>query len=347
MVKIIPGQNNKLQICFANVAPPQAKVETASDTTGSTDSNTQKVKKTVKRKKPESHKDEIQMVPKSKSAKNPKYDRKHYRVIKHENTKLSWADLHFQPNMLALKTQFGEENKEQNPALIDALASAYSFNENNNIIRNRVRKDCIAQCAKKSLTRFPFNQAQAFQIVTYRPGSAFVSNQNLAGKAIMGQQNVLKYRCFEQCETPIVRRMESSVKAESLANDGQSGEQFTCGLCKRSDAKKYAKNLCQTCYKRQKKLYELTCKEDELSNPNVGVGSDVNKKEIMAGQNSAEWNGFCPVCSRLDVRHYAKGKCVSCYRKALTISKRLTMFGSEKDQADNSIINNNEMPNNS
>jgi len=103
---------------------------------------------------------------------------------------------------------------------------------------------------------------------------------------------------------------------------------FTCAGCLRSDTKKYAKNLCQTCYKKQRRAQDDSCVDNAnlpKSEPNMQpqiTPVQHQQQKIATPQNPIdeslvlrEWTGTCPDCKRTDVKHYAKGKCTNCYRK--------------------------------
>jgi hypothetical protein len=94
------------------------------------------------------------------------------------------------------------------------------------------------------------------------------------------------------------------------------GDRFVCAGCHRSDAKKYAKNLCQTCYKKQKKL--LDARSEDLNTKGVIDKAEENstirfphddslrisKNSIMdqgdqiSSLINREWTGICPDCNR-------------------------------------------------
>lgn len=58
-----------------------------------------------------------------------------------------------------------------------------------------------------------------------------------------------------------------------------NSDQFVCEGCKRGDVKKYAKNLCQTCYKKRKKVSDGRVEDT----PTKG-GADRTEDNAMALQ---------------------------------------------------------------
>eukprot|EP00831_Metopus_contortus_P028804 TRINITY_DN23832_c0_g1_i3.p1 TRINITY_DN23832_c0_g1~~TRINITY_DN23832_c0_g1_i3.p1 ORF type:complete len:190 (-),score=18.58 TRINITY_DN23832_c0_g1_i3:102-671(-) len=88
--------------------------------------------------------------------------------------------------------------------------------------------------------------------------------------------------------------------------------------------KKYAKNLCQTCYKKQKKPEEPLSEVQENAESRSHSCNLLDKLSQISRNSAAlhEWNGTCPHCGRIDAKHYAKGMCTSCYRRARKKAKQ-------------------------
>jgi len=249
------------------------------------------------------------------SAKKGKYERKNGRIGIHETGLMSWVGLKYQPNLLSLQATFAQQFADANSLLIQTLASSYTYNENVGITRARLRKEYVAQTLKKALARPPFSQNQMFHSVSYKPGTAFVQYQNYVGKGSIPMNRSL----------PATKALDPSKKTAGLAEvpmqvgqipvDPLAGERFTCSGCQRTDAKKYAKNLCQTCYKKQKKL--LDAKDDThtrgLQENSISV--DVQPKAPMAFPEKTdpfpmlnkEWTGTCPDCNRYENFAYIIG----------------------------------------
>eukprot|EP00829_Urostomides_striatus_P002175 TRINITY_DN1234_c0_g2_i2.p1 TRINITY_DN1234_c0_g2~~TRINITY_DN1234_c0_g2_i2.p1 ORF type:complete len:335 (-),score=78.68 TRINITY_DN1234_c0_g2_i2:11-1015(-) len=273
-------------------------------------------------------------IPLNNKQKKAKYDRKVTRPSCFENVKMPWSGLQYQPNIQSLKSQFSLEYTDSSTSCIEALANAYSFNENMCLIRNRVRKESQSQMDRKALSRAQFNQAQAFQTISYRPGNAFIQYQNCTGKAIFTQHAAAIF------SKRLAQSNQAQIDSVPTAESGNEN-QFTCRICRRSDAKKYAKDLCQTCYKKQKKLLELGYKEEDLKehfengNYFVPIPLPFPQPEIVKvvqPTSIVDSNWICSDCKRNDVKHYAKGRCGACYRKNLNRMKTSLIQGSEKEQ---------------
>lgn len=304
--------------------------------------------KSKKKKIPEETKESL---PENKKVKKAKYDRKPTRVSCFESVKMPWAELQYQPNIPSLQAKFATEFPDSSPQCLGALASAFSFNENVGLLRSRIRKESQCQINKKALSRPQFNQAQAFQTISYRPGTAFIQYQNYVGKAAFPAAGIFTKKLV----VPNHMQSDSLPTAES-GNENQ----FVCKLCRRSDAKKYAKDLCQTCYKKQKKLLELGYKEDDLKeqieNGDLflrNLQSEILKdSQPIIPLTSGDSNWICIDCKRYqnlplydfrtDVKHYAKGRCGACYRKNLNKLKSTQIVGSENEQSMLNIGNENK-----
>ena len=112
-----------------------------------------------------------------------------------------------------------------------------------------------------------------------------------------------------------------------------SQSNFVCEVCKRGYplAKKYAKNQCQTCYKKIKKRqirvdeYEMDARREEASDRKASPRSVRN------------WSGRCPTCQREGVKHYARGCCTMCYRKEMKKLKRLMQDARSIDDSNSQL----------
>ena len=254
---------------------------------------------------------------------------------------LGWPMLHYQPNMPSLQAQLGQELAGTNPILIPYLANAYAYNENLTLIRSKIRKEKTAQILKKALTRLPFNQNQNFQAISYKPGSAFVQYQNKLSKPVFFLQpkpepkpaavaQEVAAKKIISAETGAVPAIEIAAvaAAEPKSVTVEANVKFICSGCQRDDTKKYAKNLCQTCYKKQRKTQEdgLAQSIKDTPKPDTnGIVATLSTPQ-KPDEELKEWTGTCPDCGRSDVKHYAKGKCTNCYRKSRKrINARETM----------------------
>jgi len=311
VIRLMPGQNNKLQICFGNTFQCQIKKDLPNDSSGSTESRIETTVSTkanpagIKRRKAEKEKKKGAKQPAkiegSSIQKKPKYERKNYRLNNIENSKLSWAELGFQANNKQMQAQMQLEYPKDNIEDIQILANALIFNENIGILRNRVRKDCLSQLSKKALSRSQFNQSQAFYGVSYRPGSAFINNQNFIGKGVQ----VTPVNFFKQINAlPHSSSVQINADCPYSVSNTNEGGNFICSICRRTDAKKYAKNLCQTCYKRQKRIIDFSTqfREDDymlqaefVAKPEENNIPTEIDKEI---DSIIEWNGICPDCNK-------------------------------------------------
>jgi len=111
-----------------------------------------------------------------------------------------------------------------------------------------------------------------------------------------------------------------------------SQSNFVCEICKRGYpfAKKYAKNQCQTCYKKMKKK---VIAEETAETYQNGKENPLDQRNPATPQVAHNWSGKCPTCQRYEnenrenVRHYARGCCTMCYRKEMKKLKRLTTDG--------------------
>ena len=258
-----------------------------------------------------------------KSAKKSKYERKTGRIINYENGLQQWAGLRYQPNVQYLQTTLSQQFEDSSPALIHALASAYTFNENLSFTRSRVRKEYVGQSLRKALSRPQFTQNQMFYGVNYKPGPAFIHYQNYVGKSSSTVRAPAQQRIAEVAKKPAAifdnQVPVSTVEPVPTANTNPvSSENFVCGMCKRTDAKKYAKNLCQTCYKKQKKVLNGNCEDSNtkggFDKAEENGAASVNADSIALKSTKAftekldaiplalrEWNGTCPDCNRYTV----------------------------------------------
>ncbi len=286
-----------------------------------------------------------------KTVKKPKYERK----VRPGNfdSGLGWPMLRYQHNMSSIQAQLGQELVGTDPLLIPYLANSYAYNDNLSLIRSKLRKERTAQNSKKALSRLAFNQNQNFQCVTYKPGTAFVQHQNKLGKPVFALQpkaappaelkpdakdaavkKVGAETGPSSTEAAVAAPAPDTIKHSAAAaaiSIPEPPAKFVCAGCQREDAKKYAKNLCQTCYKKQRKIQDeaLYANAKELVNVKEEHKTEA-ARVFLAPQKPTEevkeWTGTCPDCGRSDVKHYAKGKCTNCYRK---LRKRINAKGSE------------------
>lgn len=331
VIRILAGDNNKFKIVLSNLSGTPAKTSPektvfASPAELSTPNSGFKKLKDVAGKRGAVEAGDFNNVQTNgkqylKAAKRGKYERKSCRLPGYENNLASWSTLRYQPNIQVLQAQISQQSEDSSPALVQALANSYAYNENISFLRARARKECTAQNYKRALVRPAFNQNQAFYAVSYKPDSYFVHFLNHIGKN-QGADNIKPKPTDDLEKKGTSETTPSTDYAENnKTSSTESGSKFICEWCQRTDAKKYAKNLCQTCYKKQKKLLE------EYS----GSVSGIRETEVIPKPQldvncigSREWNGKCPYClrylryikARTDVKHYAKGMCTGCYRKA-------------------------------
>lgn len=222
----------------------------------------------AKRKPPKETKGEL--------SKRGKYERRSIRNTSHDNGLLLMNDFGYQTNIYAIQSKFIEDIGIANQPLLQALSNAYGYSENLNIIRTRLRKENARNHLKKSLSRTPFNQNQQFTGTMYKPGQAFIKNQNSINR--QGETN------------------KASIKTAELNQDIENIGTFICEGCKRSDVKKYAKNLCQTCYKRKKKYIEGI--EEQRTTTTPEIIPRINEKPESLPIPNKEWTGVCPDCKK-------------------------------------------------
>eukprot|EP00743_Colponemidia_sp_Colp-15_P007304 GILK01007887.1.p1 GENE.GILK01007887.1~~GILK01007887.1.p1 ORF type:complete len:227 (-),score=3.86 GILK01007887.1:37-642(-) len=89
----------------------------------------------------------------------------------------------------------------------------------------------------------------------------------------------------------------------SLASSGT--EPFWCATCGRSEpeVKKYARQQCQTCYKRSRHVINGT------------------SERSSSHSSKAAWTGQCPDCGRKDIKPFARNRCQQCYKRILDQKK--------------------------
>ncbi len=248
--------------------------------------------------------------PGQRSAKKGKYERKSLRPI--ENGILSWAGLKYQPNALFLQSSLSKQFPDTSPVAIQALASAYAFEDNLGFARSHMRKEYTAQMLRKALGRAQFGQTQSFQNVSYRPGGAFVHHMNTLGRssAVPKSKAVPPPVLAPNTSTATAGESGPEKKAAAMppqtevANTASAAAEFSdghfvCQDCRRPEAKKYAKNLCQTCYKKRKKL------ADSRGDDTVPKGADLDPSlvppppsGIHSDGESRGWTGTCVICKR-------------------------------------------------
>ena len=353
-------EGNSFQIVLSNIVSPaissKSKLangvphltsngEAASDLPASSTTVKLCTKLADKRKSAETPVKSLALLPESAppSIKKRKYERKTFRSSAHENDLLPWARLTYNPNSASLQAMFSNQPNSAPPdsATFQALSSSYIFSENLGIIRARLRKEHICTLLKKSLARQQLTQNQQFCGISYKPGSAFVEHQNKLNikslqptpikmdneaKAVNGNASTNMNQAMPLMTAATAVSGIKKTPAEVCHNiESESSTTFVCSSCKRSDTKKYAKNLCQTCYKRQKK--NSTEKGDDQSSALISAkvpAESIARGDTESLQIRGEWNGRCCDCDRSDVRHYAKGRCTGCYRKARNKAKKET-----------------------
>lgn len=211
--------------------------------------------------------------------KKGKYERKlPVRTNLQENSLFYLSELAYHTNSYAMQAAFAQEVGAENYPLVEALTNAYSFNENLGIIRTRLRKENAKIRLKKCLFRAPFNQNQSFAETIYKPGLGFIRNQN----SIHGN------RFGMETKNIMEKSPDQNMEMESTGG-------FICAGCRRTDTKKYARNLCQTCYKRQKKFLEGAEEQKSIAPDSV---SHINEKPEPLPIPNKEWTGICPDCKR-------------------------------------------------
>lgn len=240
-----------------------------------------------------------------RAGKRTKYERAHNLA-----SEVDWSLANSQANALLVQEQLAKQVPEAERKVVPHLASAYGYSDGLSVVRTRMRKLFNGIFLKKGLTRGAFNQNQSFHNVTYKPGNSFFKYFTKMGKSNNTLSKEEKYG-IELIKKGTVETVSSD------SGDGRYqlvGDKFVCAGCQRAEAKKYAKNLCQTCYKRQRKSQEEGNGRAESSHD---VRSEVQfaSPEVSKEAATREWTGACPYCNRVGVKHYAKGKCMACYRK--------------------------------
>ncbi len=322
VIRIMTTDSNKLKFVLTNnnTAPQPAAGPSATETNSTPSSTAEPThhgpRRPGKRRTAEPD-DPAAKAPIPRSVKKGKYERKGIRAMNHDAGILSWAGLRYQPNELALQATFSQQFEGTSPVVIQALVNAYTFNENLGLARSRVRKEYTGQMLRKALGRTQFAPTQAFQSVSYRPGTAFVHYQNCVGKPSSPRPRaapILEATKRVEVAVPVEKTQVSA--AQSAGSNGSAPtdavpaaeDQFICEGCKRTDAKKYAKNLCQTCYKKRKKATDGRCEDTptkggaDRTEENVGAvpagspgSSRSEQREISVGKG---WTGTCILCKR-------------------------------------------------
>jgi hypothetical protein len=212
------------------------------------------------------------------------------------------------------------------------LASVY----NNNLEKNRyqMRKYFTEQSLKKALSRPSLGSGLG--LLVYKPSSQFFHYLN----SVSISEKIEKNDDKEEKNTTLQAPSKPAIAPYVAENHGNgaslqsrpaylphvppSQSNFVCEICKRGYplAKKYAKNQCQTCYKKMKKKQlkeEMPEYNPEIRRQDPHCVSD-KKLSPRAVRN---WSGRCPTCQREGVKHYARGCCTMCYRKEMKKLKRL------------------------
>jgi hypothetical protein len=212
---------------------------------------------------------------KANPIKKGKYERRAIKSTSLDNGFLHVNDLSYQTNVYGIRPKFIQDIGTNNQSLLQALSTTYAFNDNLSIIRTRFRKENARNCLKKYLSRLPFNQSQQFAGVIYKPGQTFLKYQNTINKSKTNELNKFPLRITEQAQD----------------NTG-----FICEGCKRTDTRKYAKNLCQTCYKRKKKFIDGI--EEQRTTIVPDTAPRINERPEPLPIPNKEWTGTCPDCKR-------------------------------------------------
>jgi len=240
-----------------------------------------------------------------RTAKRPKYERPNTFV-----SDLDWSLANCQASSSFLQEQLMQQLPEEEQRVVPFVSNGYGYNDSLSIIRSRMKKQFSGLFLKKGLTRTAFNQNQNFHSVNYKPSNSFFKYFTQIEKSVNTPNKE------EKSGIEIIKKgtVETVGSDNGEAKTQMIGDKFLCAGCQRPEAKKYAKSLCQTCYKRQRKVQEESNGKIEGSHemkPEVVFASPEVSKEPAA----KEWTGVCPYCNRSDVKHYAKGKCMACYRK--------------------------------
>ena len=159
--------------------------------------------------------------------------------MQRESNLSSLNDYMYSNNTYMAQSKFAEELGHNNSFLVQVMSSAYGFNENLSFIRTKLKKENSKSYLRKNLRRTGFNQNQEFLKIAYKSNTSFVEYQNSVGKG-KNEIELSKVLC----------------NAMQLNTEASNNGSFVCAGCRRADTKKYARNLCQTCYKRQRKFQE-------------------------------------------------------------------------------------------
>jgi len=227
------------------------------------------IKKETNKKLPEKRKPLKET--KTNPIKKNKYERRIIKSALYDNGFLHINDLSYRTNIYAIQSKFIQDIGINNQSLLQTLATTYGYNDNLSIIRTRFRKENARNYLKKYLGRLPFNQNQQFAETIYKPGQAFIKYQNTINKA-------------------------KPHEANKSTEQAQDNTRFICEGCKRADTKKYAKNLCQTCYKRKKKLIDGI--EEQRTIIVSEIIPRINERPEPLPIPNKEWTGTCPDCRR-------------------------------------------------
>jgi hypothetical protein len=211
------------------------------------------------------------------------------------------------------------------------MASVY----NNSLekIRYQMRKYFTEQGLKKALSRPILGNGLGFSV--YKPSSQFFHYLNSAN---LNEKIEKTDEKDEKNPQPIVQKSPANTyNAEVNGNGISQGNRptylphvplsqsnFVCEICKRGYplAKKYAKNQCQTCYKKMKKK-QIRAEITDFSMDIKRQDPQSMSEKKISPRAVRNWSGRCPTCQREGVKHYARGCCTMCYRKEMKKLKRL------------------------
>lgn len=306
-IRIVAGEDGKLKILLpiiGDVTPTKAQASPEKTLPAPPIPNPKKSSK--KRTKAETPSEDLLTKRTNlRTAKRPKYERTTNFV-----SDLDWSLANCQVNPSFLQEQLMQQLPEGERKIIPYMTSGYGYNDSLSMVRSRMKKQFASLFLKKGLTRVAFNQNQNFHSVTYKPSNSFFNYFTQMEKSVNNQNKEDK----SGIETIKKGTAETGSSDSGEAKCQMIGDKFLCAGCQRPEAKKYAKNLCQTCYKRQRKVQEEANGKAESS---IDARSEVvfASPEVSKEPVTKEWTGVCPYCTRSDVKHYAKGKCMACYRK--------------------------------
>lgn len=305
--RIVAGEDGKLRILLptnGDVAVTKAQASPEKTPLVSSISSTKKTtKKRSKAEKSSNH--SLSKRANLRTAKQPKYERPSNFA-----SDLDWSLANCQASSSFLQEQLTQQLPQEEQKVIPFVSNGYGYNDSLSMIRSRMKKQFSGLFLKKGLTRAVFNQNQNFYSVNYKPSNSFFRYFTQIEKSVNTSNKE------EKSGIEIIKKgtVETVGSDTGEAKYQVIGDKFLCAGCQRPEAKKYAKNLCQTCYKRQRKVQEESNEKAEESHEmkaEVVFASPEVSKETVA----KEWTGVCPYCNRSDVKHYAKGKCMACYRK--------------------------------